>query len=227
MPEFRKHIDLPAARLSRSDVENLGRLITDGLPVNPKALDFSLSKGDATYRAYSLKELLSNDLPSSIDDLSFRVHGWTDDNIIDRSIFIDLHRTIASCRIYSLDEVWLKGKIQQITEFFRERRPWYGEIRKSLPGLFGAMQAIFFIALFFFFWKHQFFFLVVAGLTLAALSKGFGAFLKGKLFPLIDIQLVDKPRRLDRETWMLIFTAIGTLATVAGVIIQTMQKGTP
>lgn len=227
MPEFRKRFDLPAARLSRGDIENLGQLITDGLPTKPKTFDFSFSDGDATYRAYSLDDLLSQDLPSSIDDLSFAVHGWTDDDKIDRGVTINLRRTNASCHIHALDEVWFKGKIQQITEFFWRRSPWYGKFRPSLSGIFGGLQALSFFALLFFLWKSEFLFSLVAGLTLSALSKGFAAYLNGRLFPLIDIQLTERTRLLDREKLMVIFTAVGAFATIAGVIVQVLQKANP
>ena len=227
MPEFRKLFDLPAAKLSREDIENLGRLITDGLPIKPRAFDFSLSDGDATYRAYSLDELLSQNLPSSVDDLSFSVHGWTDDEKIDRSITIRLGRTIASCQIHALDEVWFKGKIQQIGEFFGQRKPWYGKFRTSLPGLFGGFQSLSFGAFLFLLWKSEFLFSLIAGLTIVALFRGFTAYSNGRLFPLIYIQLVEKRRQLNRETLMVIFTALGALATAAGVIIQILQKSNP
>lgn len=157
MPEFRKLFDLPAAKLSRTDVENLGHLITNGLPKKPQAFEFSLSEKEATYRDYSLAELLSQNLPSSIDRLSFNVHGWTDDNKIDCGVTIDLHRTFASCQIYALDEVWFKGKIQQIVEFFAQRSPWYGRYRSILPGLFGALQALSSCALLFLTMEKRFF----------------------------------------------------------------------
>jgi hypothetical protein len=224
MPEFRKLFDLPAVKLSREDIENIGRLITDGLPIKPKAFNFSLSDGDTTYRAYSLDELLSQNLPSSIDDLSFSVHGWSDEYKIDRGITISLRRTIASCQIHALDEVWFKGKIQQIMEFFERRKPWYGNTRPSLAGIFGGFQMLSLYALLFLLWKKEFLFSLFAGFTFAAIIKGFNAFLKGRLFPLVDIQLTEKPRQLDRETLMVIFTALGALATIAGVIIQVLQK---
>jgi hypothetical protein len=173
MPEFRKLFDLPAVKLSREDIENIGRLITDGLPIKPKAFNFSLSDGDTTYRAYSLDELLSQNLPSSIDDLSFSVHGWSDEYKIDRGITISLRRTIASCQIHALDEVWFKGKIQQIMEFFERRKPWYGNTRPSLAGIFGGFQMLSLYALLFLLWKKEFLFSLFAGFTFAAIIKGF------------------------------------------------------
>lgn len=227
MPEFRKLFDLPAAKLSRADLEDLGQLISDGMPFRPDAFEFSVSDGDATYQAQSLDELLSQELPQSIDSLSFRVHGWTDDNRIDRGVSLNLTRTTASCQIHSYDEVWFKGKIQQIMEFFTRRGTWYSKIRGMVPFLFGFFVGAPFVALLFFLSARQFLFALVSGITLAALVKIISAHVNGRLFPLIDIQLSEKPRRLDRETFMVVIAAIGALATVAGVIVQLMQKASP
>jgi hypothetical protein len=125
MPHFRKLFDLPTARLSRADVRDLGRLISDGLVRKPFTDDFSLSYGDATYQDRSVDDLLCQDLPHSVDMLSFRVVGWTEDDKIDRHVTLQLSRTSASCEILSYDEVWFKGKIIQIEEFFAKHKPWY------------------------------------------------------------------------------------------------------
>lgn len=227
MPEFRKLFDLSASKLSRSDVEALARLICEGLPPVPKSFEFSFQAGDTTYRAYSLDELLAQELPDSVDRLDFRVHGWNDDSQIDRGVTISLGRITASCQVHSLDEVWFKGKTQQLLEFFSARRPWYGKIRPSLVGVLGAVQGMAIPAFFYFLWNHHFVFALASGLTVLILSKGLGAFIRGDLFPLTSIRLGEAPQRINKEVVMVIFTAIGAIGTVAGVIVQLLQKGSP
>lgn len=164
-------------------------------------------------------------MPDSIEGLEFRVHGWNDNNNIDRGVTVSLGRTIASSQVHSLDEVWFKGKTQQIAEFFHARQPWYGTIHPKLAGIFGGLQGSALSALFYFLWTRQFLFAAIAGVTLAILGKGFGAFLRGRLFPLMNLRLTSvTDRRIDMEIAMIIFTAIGSIATVAGVIVQFFQK---
>jgi len=227
MPEFRKLFDLPASNLSRSDVEALGRLICDGLPLVPKCFEFVFRAGDITYRAYSLAELLAQELPNSIDSLEFRVHGWNDDNNIDRGVAINLGRITASCQVHSLDEVWFKGKTQQLVEFFTTRRPWYGTIRPGFAGVLGAMQGMAFPACIYFLWNRQFLFAIASGFTVLILGKSLGAFIRGGLFPLTNIHLGGTPERINKEIAMIIFTGIGAIGTVTGVIVQLFQKGSP
>lgn len=227
MPEFRKLFDLPASTLSRSDVEALARLICDGLPPVPKSFEFSFQAGDTTYRAYSLDDLLAQELPNSVDRLDFRVHGWNDDRQIDRGVTINLGRITAICLVHSLDEVWFKGKTQQLLEFFNARRPWYGKIRPSLVSVLSVIQGMAIPAFFYFLWNRHFLFALASGFTVLVLGKGLGAFIRGDLFPLTSIRLGGVPRRINSEVAMVIFTAIGAIATVAGVIVQLLQKGNP
>ena len=202
MPEFRKLFGLPAVRLSRADIESLGRLVTEGLGPKPGDFDFALLAGDEIFRANSLDELLSQDLPLSVDELTIDVRGWTDDHKIDRGISIRLSPTVSMCQIHALE---FKGKIQQLTEFFRRHGPWYSRIRNGLPGLTGALHAFSFTALLLF------------------LCLGDWVF-SGRLFPLVDIRLAKEPRLVERETLVVIIAAIAALANVAGIVIQALQK---
>jgi hypothetical protein len=224
MPEFSKIFDLPPAKLSRADVEALGRLMVEGLPPKRNSFKFQFRVRDATYHSYSLDELLAQELPVSIDRLEFTVHGWNDDNGIDRSVTINLGRITASCSVRSLDETWYKGKTQQLLEFFTMRSPWYGTIRPYLPGILGGLQGILISASVYFFLAHQFLFVLVAGITFAILAKSVSGFLHGDLFPLTDIRLSPMPDRIDKEAAMVIFTAVSAIGTVAGVIVQLFQK---
>jgi hypothetical protein len=223
MHEFREIYELPAARFSRSDIEKLGQLISGGLRVKPGAFDFSLSDGVKKHRASSLDDLLSQELPQSIDALSFEALGWTDDDNIDRSVRVDVSRTFAQCHIFSQDEVWFSGKAQQIKELFSGCSPWYGKIRPAIPGVIGALEGISVFLLGFFLLSQQFFFSAISGLTLLVLFRFFWSFSNGRLFPLVDIELSQKRRGPDRETIMVFFIAIGALASVVGVLVRVLR----
>ena len=142
MSEFRKLFKLPPVRLLKADVELLAKITTDGLNMKPDQNIFSISAGDVRHSAKSVDELDTLELPTLIDSMSITVHGWTEDNRIDRGISLNLHRTLANCQIHAEDEVWFQGKMKQIETFFRERRRWYGIGDKFLPGLFGSMYPI-------------------------------------------------------------------------------------
>ena len=228
MREFRKIVDLPAARLYRADIEELAKIITDGLPEKREnsvlePFRFSLNDEVSSYRANSVDELLSLDLPDAAEGLSIEATGWTDNREIDRGIDINLNRNFANVQIHALDEVWFNGKIQQVNDFFRNHRPWYGPFHKYTPVIFGILQGTAFLALFVFVAAEKYLlavFSIIFGIGLFIVSL---AALNGSIFPLIDIRLTAKRRVIDREIITIIIGAIAALGAVAGVVVQLIQ----
>jgi hypothetical protein len=218
MPEFRKIIGTPPTVLRRHDIKRLAELLVADLPRRPKAFDFAVSSGDAQFRADSIEELLEQDLPDQIDSFTVNVRGWTEDNNIDRGISLNLRRTLGDYQIHSLDEVWFRGKIQQLNEFFKARRPWYASMRTFFPGLSGALYVSLFFALVFLLATKA---MLLAGISLLALGLSvwsFRSYLRGKMLPHTRILVKDRHSNVDKEFLMLIFTILGALATLAGVI---------
>ncbi len=153
--EYRKFIETPPVTLHREDIKELARILTEKLPVHPKAFDFCFSYCDAQFRADSIEELLKQKLPPTVDGVAFSVLGWSDEGGIDRGITFNLTRTTGYYQIHALDETWFKGKIQQINEFLNLRRPWYALNRMSLAGLLGAGQTLAFFAFLFFIFQRS------------------------------------------------------------------------
>lgn len=225
MPEFRKLFDLPAAKLSREDVENLAKVITDGIAsTRPDYLSLSLSSGDATYKARSIDELLSQELPASVDNLDFSVAGVTSDYNIDRGVTIHLHRLYSTCQVHALDEIWFNGKIEQITKFFRNRRTWYGKFRNFFPFLFGVILTASFFVFSFLVNDGEIPLALVAGATFVVFLFSFLSFINGQLFAHINIQLTQKLPLVTRETLTILLMVTSTIATVVGVVVQLMSN---
>lgn len=220
MPEFRKIIEPPAVKLDRNDVEQLAMLMTENIPQRPRSFEFALTFNDAQYSAETIEELFQQNIPATADSLSFTIRGWNDVNNIDRGITLSLRKTIGDYQIHSLDEVWFKGKIQQLNDFFNSKRPWYSVFRKYLPGIIGFSQGIVFLAIIFFMFSSSFILAATAGITLYLLSWGFRKYLSGDLFPKTKIMLHSRQKNDYTNVLMLIFTAIGALSTLTGVIVQ-------
>jgi hypothetical protein len=227
MPEFRSLFDLPPSVLSREDIVALAKLLEAGIPLNPHSVEYTAKTGEATYRAKSINDLLSQ-LPGNADELVLRVYGWTDynsiDSSIDRGVSIRLHATVPSCQIHSIDEIWYRGKLSQIHEFFRARRPWYGGARPYLHLVSGALQPALLFAATYLWLKGNHALSAFATLTLVALVMANVSFLKGQLLPHTRIVLVQRPSWLTKDLAMVIFTALGATATLVGVIIQLWPK---
>jgi hypothetical protein len=219
MSEFRKIIQTPPVVFRRHDIEQLATLLVADLARPAQPFDFALTSGDARFRADTIEELLQRDLPEQIDSLAVTVRGWTADNNIDRGISINFHRTYGDYQIHSLDEVWFKGKIQQLNEFLKARRPWYASILPYFPFLNGALQPLLLFASAFLFYKKS---ILLAGISLVALGLSFWSFriyLQGKMLPHTRIIISERHRAIDKESLILFFTILGALGTLAGVIV--------
>lgn len=232
MREFRKIFDLPALRLSRADIMDLANLVTEDMPTRREnslePFDFSIGEGSSDYRCHSIDELLAQNFPNGVDKLSFSVEGWTDDGTIDREITISIYgHGGAYCQIHALNEVWFKGKIQQINEFFRKHRPWHGVFHKYIPFILGALGALLFsIPVFFLLQKN--FLLFFYSATIFVMFIIFDVWIsKGKIFPKTDIRIDDKPHGIDREIVAITIAAVAALANIVGVIVQLTEPAVP
>lgn len=223
MREYRSLFDLPPSVLSREDIVSLAKLLEDGIPLNPHSVEYTAKIGEASYRAKSIHELLSQ-LPGNADQLDLRVNGWTDDNSIDRGVSISLHATVPSCQLHSIDEIWYRGKLSQIHEFFRARRPWYAGALKYVPFMSGALQPTLVLSAVYLWLEGNHILSVFSTLTLVALIIAVNSFIKGQLLPRTRIVLVQRQSWLTKDLVMVFFTALGATATLVGVIIQFSAK---
>lgn len=221
MPEFSKSLDLPPVKLARKDIEQLGHVICDGVVMRSNSHgEYSFSSGDVTYQSSSIDGLMKQDLPEIIDSLSFCVWGRIDPEIT-QIVRVDVRRWGASCQIHSSDEIWFKGKIQLIKEFFAKRRPWYGRIKHELIGSILVGLALFSIVWMVEFFKEGWFLpATIAMSVVMALSVAIYAFFKDRLFPKANIQFCQKQSFLSPEVLTVIFTGVMAFASVATAIMQ-------
>jgi hypothetical protein len=225
VPEYRTTVDLPPATLKRNAIQELASIVSDGVPLNPFGVEFSFVVGERSYKAASIEELLHQTPPSTLDRLSFSVNGWSENPEIRRGVSIDLSRYSGNYRIHALDEVWFRGKIQQIRIFFEAHRPWYRPSRVLPALLFGILGTLSLDALLYSIFLGGHVTLgILSGITLFLLALAYREFLNGRLFPHAQLTLSDTRRKLDRDTVLLFFTAFGAIGTVVGVIIQILGK---
>jgi hypothetical protein len=126
MQIFTQLYELPPTRLlSVADIERLVR-VTEASMGNDLQRMFSLSVNEASYKGRSLAEVLSHELPASINNMKFDVRGNGN------SAVIDLRPYRALFYIHSLNEIWFKEKVQKINEFFAERGPWYALLARAV-----------------------------------------------------------------------------------------------
>jgi hypothetical protein len=218
MPEYRSYFDLPPSVLMKEDIVALAKLLEAGIPLNSHSVEYTANTGEASYQAKSINDLLTQ-LPGNADQLDFRVFGWTDDNSIDRGFLITPHAKVPRCQIHSIDEIWYRGKLSQIHQFFRARRPWYGGALPYIRSISDALQPALLFSAVYLWLKGNHVLSVFATLTLVALVMATTSFITGQLLAHTRIVLVQRTSWLTKDLAMVIFTALGATATLVGVII--------
>ncbi len=221
MREFRKLFDLPAAKLSKADVEDLARIVTDGLSADHanQRLSFCLTKGDENYRAGSVEELFSQVLPNAVDSLDFSAAGGGFENPLHQGVRIALHRTFAHCQVWADNEIWFNGKIEQITRFFKVRRPWYGKFPKIFSGLFGAIQGLSGAAFVLLLMRSYYIWTICPVVTFALCQIAFDKYTNGKLFPYIDIELAEVRPPIIGNRLLVVCTVVGVILQAVAIIV--------
>lgn len=222
MPEYRSHFDLPPTQLERADLTALDQLLSDGIPLNPYT-KYTVKRGDVSYSAQSIGELFAQ-LPTEIDEIDFQVLGWSEENKVNRGVSIRLNPLAAYCQIHSMDEFWFHGKIAQINKFFAGRRPWYAGLRANIASCASALLVVFLVATLYLVYGGSYSWAALAATTQVGLLVMMDRVMKGKLFPRSRITLSESRRGLNKDVLMVLFTAIGALATLIGVVIQLWPK---
>ena len=96
-----------------------------------------------------------------------------------------------------------------------------------MPFLLGTAEGAFIIALITLLASRQFVFAFGVVILLVVLFLVSRAFLNGRLFPHVDIQLSKKSGLVTREIITVVLVAISTICTVAGLIWQIIHQGRP
>jgi hypothetical protein len=209
MPVFTKVVALPSVRLSRTDLDDLATLLNG----ESEWLLFSTSDRDIEYSGSSVEDLVAQRAPERLHNLLIVAIKE------DRSrISINLVWHLSTCYARSHDEVWVKGKTQQVKDFFKRRRRWYDRIRKTIvigAAVFAGMMMSSFTD---YVTDGEYFMAGVAGVAIAGCILLISPHPKGGLFPLVDVRISEKPHRIDRDLVLTIVAVMTLLATLASAI---------
>jgi|GEM_PF-1778765 hypothetical protein len=225
MPEYRRTFETPAIVLTRADVEKLETILTEEMKSHYDEFDFSISisAGEARFKGKSIEQLLKQNLPLNIDSLNFKVICRTEDKVRIGGITVSLHRRFGNYEIHSINEVWFKGKAQQLKEFFDLRQPWYGRLEPQIPFMLGSFLSIGIIALLFFIYSKQLIGGLIALSIIGLIPKLYKMHMNGAIFPKTHIVLVDVQKFWTKEIVTIVATVIGAVATVISLILSLLQ----
>jgi hypothetical protein len=217
MDEFREIVKLGPVLLRRDDLASLEQLLLDGVSLNPNYPPaFGIEDGPRRFTAHSMTELLQKTPPRSYGNFTATLNSWDEKKDIDSGIILTLNKNYGNFQLFARNETLFLGKKQQLVQFFRDRRPWYGWITQMMPfaGAPVAITALFFSAALFSQGR-----LVASGLSLV-LGLTTGAMLwlafQNRMFPYIRVMLTEPQKRPG--TWETVTFVLGVALLVATII---------
>ena len=130
--EWQEIIYVHPAVLYKSDIIELAKILLEGH--GDKRCDLKANIGYEGYKQTlsSIAELenYSSDIPTN--ELSMEVTTWIGNNDIINGISLTMYYCFIRYQIYSDSEFWFLGKIAQLTDFFKMRKPWYSIINRII-----------------------------------------------------------------------------------------------
>jgi hypothetical protein len=225
--EWRKIINVHPAALYKSDLIELVKILTEGDNNRRCDLSINIGYGGFTQTLTSIAEVESYSKHTPTNELSMRVTTWDEKNNVINGVSLTMYRNFIDYQIHSDSEAWFLGKIAQLRNFFKTRKPWYSIINRVIPfvgpalvisGFYLSLSAI----------KNGALISAVLGVSLTVLMAiiSYCSF-RGKLFPYVRIYPYDKGGTIF--TYELISTIIALLAlgvSIFGtIIVPLIQKG--
>lgn len=139
----RKTLFLSPCLMYKDDLFALEALLRGNLP--GEGYDFQIRGVEHGHEIsakpyHSLEELFSEkDLPRCLDQLSFETKEVEDGGKLIHSTRIHLDKRVSDVQIFSDDDSeWLQDISQKLTDFIKQRRPWYWLIGVSIPPVFNV-----------------------------------------------------------------------------------------
>lgn len=223
---WRKIISVHPAVLYRDDVVELLQLLTQCQENETSAAGITFEYEGLHQSMSSIEEVEKFAKDISTDKLSIDVRAWDQHNHIVNSIWVTMYHSYISYCIASESEAWFLGRIAQLTSFFKERKPWYSVINRSIPLVGPALVMSGFCLTIF---------SVLSGARpSAAISASFTVLMviisylsyRGKLFPYVRIYALNKRKRiLTRELISTIIAVLGLIVSIVGlIVIPILQK---
>jgi len=142
MQEYTKSASIHPCRLQRNALLRLIEIVKENFPISDRKQDFEVSTNlpNIRIRENSIEDFLKHDeLPDKLNRLSINIVGRSEKREINKSVYITFSNYDIDLNVNGLEETWVLGKYAQITNFLREKKPWFWAIHKVFPFIAGII----------------------------------------------------------------------------------------
>ena len=230
MKNYRKSGKIHSCKIKKSDLLKLIEIIKKTFPDSNRKEDFKVSTNlpNVCIHSNSIEDFLEHEeLPDKLNRLSIEIMGMNQyDNIIDLNIDKDIRLVFydnsINLDIYGEENAWVIGKYAEITDFLKERRPWFWFIHTNIfYGIEGAISMILlivFVSLIVHFINiNEIIYSMITAFMLFIFAYIYH--LKKTIFPYTQIIIKHEKSFLTRENVTLIILLLSLFVMILGIII--------
>ena len=221
MKEFSRTVDLPPVILFREDLYLLEKLLREDFTLHRED-DFTitLQAGHQRLTAHSFDELIGVGTPDYTDSLGMRVYSWSREAGIYESLSLTLTHYYSHYQISGLNEAWFLGKIGQLDNFFKLRRPWYAPLNKFVVPLCGVLLGLSPLAFIGVVVSQRYWALVFPLALLLTTAVVTQRVFQRKMFPSSHVDFAQKPKRASLQQQLpTILAVLSLLVSIIGSIV--------
>lgn len=229
MTTHQKSIKIHPCKLEKRDLLKLVEIIKETFTDSDINNYFEISANfpETNIRSGNLEDFLNNEeLPDKFDRLSIRILGFDQNREIDKNIDLTFYVNFISLNVSGKEKTWVKGKYTVITDFLKEKRPWfwfiYTNIFLVIEGALSIILLITYFSLIFYFLEMNDVIPIVFS-TSAFFILIYIFNLVKKRTPYIIITIKNEKGLLKRENISLIISLIGLVIMITSLFIQILK----
>jgi hypothetical protein len=227
MKKYTKSGRMNPCKLEIDDLQDLIKILREKIPNSERKEDFEITTNlkNININSNSLEDFLAHrELPNNFNRLSLRNISWNE-NRIDKSIRIEFTVNFIELNIDGMDETWVLGKYTQVSNFLKNKKPWFWAINKIFPYLLGVILTISLIAISTFIKNQEIIYSISTVIFLISTIYAGILNLKGTFLPYTQIIINTKKSFFNLENITLLISLLSLLVSIiGGIIIPLFQK---
>jgi hypothetical protein len=222
MRSYTKRVRLHPCRLEKPDLLRLVEIVEEVIPVSEIKQHFRISTDLPTIKIEenSVEDFLKHgDLPNKLNELSILIFRLNESGETERSVYLSFTSTYIVVSVEGLDETWVLGKFEQITQFLKEKRPWFWALSGAFPYIFSIVLTLSVISAIFLIRAQQI--IPVVFMTIFFIATVFASVfhVKGTFLPYTQVILTPKEGFLNKQN----ITFIIAILTLVVAIIEVVR----
>lgn len=226
MKKYTKCNRMPPCKIEKDDLYELMKIFKENIDIKGKSdLKITANLPNISITEHNIDDFLDHkELPNIIKRLFLSIIGWSDNNEIVKKIDLTFYDNYIDLYIDGADEIWVLGQQKKISNFLKNKRPWFWFFHKIIPNLLGVMFPVSIYAFVHFIEKDMIFYSISSGIFITVWIFINIFYFKSKIFPYTQIIIRDKEKFLNKENITILLALLSLITSIIGGIILPIMK---